>query len=902
MSSVELLNKAGFKLEKEGPGVYQWRVGAGITPRIRRFNAFGHETLCSTKNSADLLPALMVVLDGIPPSALKSIRKQAATPFQMHQVVLLEWDEVNPPRTERREISPLTTRAWVQATQDRDSTSDAELPDLEMSLRKFLYQSTSYGERKDPIQELELDALCWWYQCLPAPLFAHLARLQTLSALPRSALAREVTQLAMVASDGIQDDPADACDLGLTAECLNGVTQSDGDDRSTNALRMALDALVITKNEVDGVTKRKWGQALHHLRPQAERTGPITCLLLAWGLDLIENGTVGERNLATTTIKPYFSAACMPLFAALKLILNHETEIQEWSPELLRITYMALIEAKAPGSQKTMASALTSFHSFMCEWFDLPQVHFRLHNQVPQARVQAQTIWPHEFALVMSWITQVDDIRVRDTAQFILSLAYEAPARTNELLRLRLRNFSLGHDAHGRYMEVEIAPSARLGRLKTSAAQRRLTIREQSTITLVQAYIARRHAEGAPPSALIFGSPSDDSTPYRGAAVISLLNRLLKAATGEQEVRIHTLRHGSVSARMARDLSGASVPDVNRHSITATEAGHASAMTTLTTYFHRYESTLRTTLDTALNRLVPLTGDQASLHLGIGSSALRKQAQRKGIPLNDYCWKCIRELPVTSTLPIVSAPFGWRIPCAPPLLPHQVQEFTPHTTLQWLESLSNGNPANLENLAAKYGVPEQRLQALSEYFQEFCFQCATHGWPRTKFEHPKTVSAALKIADIDLVSTRQNKFTNLANFLSERPPLSLLQAALTGWQSCQFRGYLSVTNTEAILALYELLSASKVGPEYLAICIEKQSVQMDTDRLRVLVCKPFEAVFGMKPHIFPRDPHDGRPSAYLQWSATKIDKDQKTVHGSCGGLDSWMCAVAAYLQFTGGEK
>jgi hypothetical protein len=266
MSSVELLNKAGFKLEKEGPGVYQWRVGAGITPRIRRFNAFGHETLCSTKNSADLLPALMVVLDGIPPSALKSIRKQAATPFQMHQVVLLEWDEVNPPRTERREISPLTTRAWVQATQDRDSTSDAELPDLEMSLRKFLYQSTSYGERKDPIQELELDALCWWYQCLPAPLFAHLARLQTLSALPRSALAREVTQLAMVASDGIQDDPADACDLGLTAECLNGVTQSDGDDRSTNALRMALDALVITKNEVDGVTKRKWGQALHHLR------------------------------------------------------------------------------------------------------------------------------------------------------------------------------------------------------------------------------------------------------------------------------------------------------------------------------------------------------------------------------------------------------------------------------------------------------------------------------------------------------------------------------------------------------------------------------------------------------------------------------------------------------------
>jgi integrase len=902
MSSVELFNKAGFRIGKEGPGVSQWRVGPDIPSRIRRFNAFGHETLCSAKNSADILPALMVVLDGIPPSALKSIRKQAATPYQLHQVVLLEWDEVDPPRTERREISPLTTNAWEQATRDRDSSPDAAMPDFEMSLRKFLYQSTSYGESKDPIQELELDALCWWYQCLPAPLFAHLARLQTLSALPRSALAREVTQLAMVALDGIQDDPADECDLGLTADCLLGVTQSDGDDRSTNALKMALDELSINAQEVAGVTKRKWGQALHRLQSQAERAGPITCLLLAWGLDLIENGTIGQRNLATTTIKAYFSAACMPLFGALKVLLDQDTDIQKWDPELLGFTYSALIDAKAVGSRKTMASALTSFHSFMCEWFDLPLVPIGLHNQVPQARVQAQIIWPHEFALVMSWLTQLDDIRIQNIAQIILCLAYEAPARTNELLRLRLRNFALGHDAHGRYMEVEIAPSARLGRLKTPAAQRRLTIRDQSTITLVQSWITRRHEEGAPSSALIFGSPSDDSTPYRGPAVISLLNRLLKAATGDQEVRIHTLRHGAVSARMALDLSGASASDINRHSITATEAGHATAMTTFTTYFHRYESTLRTTLDTALNRLLPLTGDQASLHLGIGSSALRKRAQRKGMSLNDYCWKCIRELPATSSLPIVSAPFGWRTPCAPPLLPHQIQEFTPHTTLQWLVSLSNENPANLENLSARYGVPEQRLKALSEKFQEFCFQCATQGWPRTKFEHPQSVAAALKIANIDLVSSRQNKFTNLANFLSESPPLSLLQAATKGWQSCRSRGYLSATNTHGILALYELLSASKVGPEYLAICIEKQSVQMDTDRLRVLVCEPFETVFGMKPHIFPRDPHDGRPSAYLQWSATKIDKDQKTVHGSCGGLDSWMCAVAAYLQFTGGEK
>jgi integrase len=695
---------------------------------------------------------------------------------------------------------------------------------------------------------------------------------------------------------------------------VDSASFSEGSDRSHVVLQLGIDLLTTVGQEVDGMTKRRWAQSLFDLQARAQAAGPITSLILAWGLELCENGTIGQCNLARSTVRQYFRCAALPLFEALRLVTQRGDE-RGWSTEDLRATYVGLIAVQSIGSKKTMASALTSFHNFLSEWFDLEPMAMQLHDNVPMARVQAQVIWPHEVEQVMSWLQLVDDERVRNAAMIIVDVAHEKPSRTAEMLRWRLANIREGRDELSPYMEIEIARRAVSARLKTPAAQRRLTIRDPVTITLINNWVKRRTDEGAPIDSFLFGDPNNDSRLYRPGAVASLINRLLKAATGEADSRIHWLRHSAINTNVGGHLDSASTTDINRIAIAATEAGHASAVSTFKSYFHLYETSLRSYLNAALLDLIKVTSAQAAPHLNLKSNTLRQHASRHSMPVEEYIWSQLRQMPISPPLMDVAEPYGWQAPVMPKLLPRAKLAVTVAVARSWLEELLDG--AGAEVLALRFGIAIETLEMVTRDTMSFCLHLARSAWPR-RFAMPSPPPAdlghALGMAEIDLSRAHQSKFRRLEDWFSVEQPLPVLRHAHASWLACRQGGYIALCTSGQILGLYQLLASAKVDPRDLRLCIQaslnaagqqlplQASQKVPQELARAVAIEDFMTVFGVPPRESLQQTRLGRPPVYLQWDDPAHRQEPSSASSSCAGLDSWMCAAAALLSMKEGQS
>lgn len=896
MNSQEFLNSAGLWPQKDKNSLWQWRLSAEVQPRIRRFSSLIQAILASpVKNPGALAMRLvcLVCLDGIRPNALSEIGRQGVVPYQINDQVMIEWEEMNPPRTERRLLSRLTSILWPTEVSPSGDILCIATADLVSGLKAFLDDSALYRSLSERAIELERDAFCWWYQCLPAPLFAHQCALQVLSALPRSALARRSRKLAVIhlLQKGKKPEEASDTDLGFTAELIDSASFSSGSDNNSIVLNLGVELMTVRAQEVDGVTKRRWAQGLFDLQSRAQSAGPLTSLLLGWALDLCESGTVGKSNLARSTVRQYVHCAAMPLFEALRL-MGLKYNGREWSAEVMHQCYIELMTGASIGNKKTMASALTSFHHFLTAWYDVEPMAMKLHANVPLARVLAQVIWPHEVDLVMTWLELVDDERVRNAGMIMLGVARESSSRTNELLRLRLGNIREECDGRGPLMEIEIARHAIFGRLKTQAAQRRLTIRNLSTIQLIKSWMERRINEGAPVSAFLFGDPNDDARIHRAFAVMSLLNRLLKAATGEPEARIHQLRHGAINEAFHEHLNSASIMDPNRIAITATEAGHVSAVSTFTSYFHVYESSLRTCLDAAHLELIQLNSTQAGLHLSLKSATLRQNAHRKDMKLDEFIWWQLRDIPIPHSFPEAGDVFDWQVPAMPRLLPRADLAVTGTVVLSLLEKLLDC--VSTEALSLRYRIAKTSLEKLSENLMSFSLHLARSSWPRrfpVRSQVPVDLRHILDMAEIDLARAHQNKYSCLAKWFSQEQSLTVLRNARNSWLACRQVDYLALDVSGRVLGLYQLLLHAKVDPRDLRLCSQASA----SAQLKSTLVEDFITVFGAPPRESTQEFHQGRPSAYLQWDGPEHRENHSSASSSIAGLDAWMIVTTVLL-------
>ncbi len=898
MTPMKLLKEAGFVvLATEGKPA-RWGVSTEVYKRASRLHDFIRELLSADAGRTGLLAARLVTLDAVPVQALALIEEQTSVPYQIDEHLGLQWSPKDSARVERRFLSPLSLQAWPSGPPGTSTPTAVSAHGLKQDLDVFLKESAAYRAENEPYAQLEIDCLSWWHEILPPSLFAHASGLTVLSALPRSAWAR--LESGQVPTTPGQAQEADT-DVGATGELIDAALQSNGEDKGTHVLQLALDSLSQKHSPIDGVNKRAWAQRMLDLQGRALAAGPCTALLIAWVADLCENGTIQQSNPADTTIELYTRRALIPLHGALAPMLR-DVSCLDWSPAKLAALYEGLIGSQSRGNQGTMRSALACFHDFLVRHFDIQPLHRPLRSNASEIVPHAQVVWPHEVARATEWSDLHPDRQLAGAAGLIVAIAAEAPVRSQELLRVRIRSVRLATDSQGLHAEMEIARDARSGRLKTPSSQRRLTLRDPATLERLQAWLALRQQQGATADAYLLGDPNRIADRYRPSATIAYIHRLLKAVTGDPHVRLHSLRHTAITRAMAVIWRSSSCTDVNPLEVLAAHAGHATPITTLATYAHCPEAGMRLWLDAGIAEQIELNHREVAAATGLKPDAVRARASRHRLSISELGWRLIRTRKVPTLFERAQDTFTWK-PAVPPEVEARVQGEVGFDVVcaVLFDRLIHDIP--LVTLAQRHGLAVSTLEHWESEVAHYATQRARTIHPRKFGAQPNDVPdvrTALAMLDIDLPRLRQPKFEPLIQGLSEGQGERLMQEAIKSWEQCHRGVHISLVDGYQGMDLLRLLSASGVDGHALRLCFQYPADQSDGERrlMRQLAIDTFEAAYGIQPRKTEMQFSPTRPAAYLQWdSPTAPGREAGASGGSVAGLNASMFALKAFLIF-----
>ena len=895
---MKRLAQAGFTVTDSSDGPTRWGVSQSVFRRAARFQRFIKEVVLDQTKVGGLVYARMVALDGVPIEALDSISK--TRPYSLPSGAAVEWETLNPLRTERRLLSPMTLQCYpLSATgTDVNHPEGTANPSCSSQLETYLRQSETYKELRRPLDELELDALCGWHEMVPASLFAHLVGLQPLSALPKSVLARNETRLALVENNATIE-----LEESSFAELVDTTLDSKGEDSSPNGVDLILSVLKDRKSSVDGVTKRAWLTDLVNFRIRFSSFGPITCLLATWVSFMLEEGTIGTNNPTADTVARYAREAAQPLRVALST-LNQELVDQPWRTDLLHGVYTSILLSHGPKNSGTLRSALTNFHHFLSECFDLEPLRVPLPGEKLSAGVKANVVWEHELKLARAWSVDHPDVRVGASTRLMLGIAAEAPARIEELQRLRMRHVSFFKFGDSEFAEIEVARHAASGRLKTINSQRRLTVRNPSTLEFLKDWYAQRQAEGAPLSSYLFGDPGDDTSRYRAGVTHAFANRLLKAATGDRSVSFHSLRHGVISLHTQAiwqpdSAEATESPDVNHLEVLAAEAGHATPVTTLTAYSHLYENPLRQWLDHGIWTGLNLTSKQAGQLMGAKADAVRQQAHRHHLTLETLAQSSLNRAVAPRLLTLAKAADGlnWSSPLKPRMSTSPPAELMAVDALEMLYLLYEGTA--MDTVARRYSWPSIGMHTAVAKLTNYCTQRAHALFPRrcvkSATELP-TLSEVVDLMDINLERARQSKYKPLLASLGEVRDPSRLTQLVKAWEALQRGSFLTLVDMQTATVFLSCLAQLNTPGVDLRICVAtnenstptEQHVQIDR------VAKLFKVAFLYPPKITKVKMRVDRPEIYLLWDSQNSNLPS-SAGSSIEGLQAIMLSIKFHL-------
>ncbi len=893
MKLRSLVASAGLMVTKDTIDVQHVRLAPGVPARLGRFASFIREAIKADPSQAGVAAARLVALDAVRPGSLDGIQADWAHLYCWRGFTHLEWWEEDPPRLERRALS----RSTLLALQARSGSGTAG-NGLESELKQYLAASAAYaGVRpKDRRVECERDALCWLYQCLPMPLFFHVSGLQPLSAVSRLCLAREQTEaIPVLTSEMLAEAVAGAHET--CAEMLDLAALSEGSDQNTVVLQQASDRLKSAGAEPDAAALRRWVVELMELRFSALRAGPITSLLIAWVVDLCESGTIRSESPSKETPQKYFNKAAEPLLRKLR---GFPDAIAEWQIERLDAAYRELIAEELAinpggGSARTLASALSNFHAFLTEWFDVPPLRERLHDAVPLIPVRANVVWDRVFNLAYSWINVcTEDRRLQAALKIIFSIAKEAPARATELMFLRVRNVI----EHPGYLEIEVAPSLKYGRLKTRAAQRRLRVYDPFSVALILSWVKERRAAGAGEGSLLFADPVDAAQVYRRHTLSALVTALLRAASGDPKSVGHDLRHSAVSHLNEPVLASSSITDINRLADNATVAGHVTGMTSLVHYTHVYEAALRLRLDAALLTLVKFNSTEAASLLGLNPEALRQRAHRSGSESDSFMWMLLREAGDLPTIAQARDAWAWTAPVQP--RPLTSSGFTPTVAISRLMLSTLAARHGASEVANHFMLPTAQVEALADAAIAVTHEVIRYSWPgkyNVRVKLPVGLEDSLAIAKIDIGEAAARKYERLYRWLTAPQDATLLHAAYASWRDCRLGNYLSLDEATRALDLLLLLKQADVDPRALRVCYRTlDDGSPATPEALAAAELDFAVAFGMKPRTWQAAEREWDSSTYLQWDSDECIEKPHASSGSIRGLDAWMLVVGAHVK------
>lgn len=735
---------------------------------------------------------------------------------------------------------------------------------------------------KDPLATLLQASLAWMMdEGFPGAIIAHVAGLAPFTALPRSALVREQSGLAIKDDDETLQTSSDILGAALDVY-FSGGNRSSG----SWAVDRLKEACTYNRNVAPHINKRDMLRHCADLAVELPNADPMSALVVAWATDLIESGTERKPNIHPGTIDKYVRIAGL-------LHLHIDTHaISSWSLEEFQSCYRQIIDESLPANRKSVASALTSWHSFLVRWLDCPPLRARLHKHADEPLPAANAIWRHERDAMSRWVSESNlDERLRQQIEVALECLWHGLFRAKELFHTTLANVREYDDV----VEIEVAPLLRDGPTKSKSGRRVLSITDPAARKSISALVARRRAEGAFPTAYLFGDPHDPSRVYRLGSMYAHLNRLIKVATGDRQTSVHTFRHGGISRRVEDALVSSAAADIEPLDEISVAAGHLSGATTIRYYSHRFEGPLRFHLDSALSKN-RLTSSCASALSGVSATALRQRAFAKKRPQQDVVWEAIRTRAPSGCFPSVTD--GIETHAAESPLTSQAPECVDYERLLLaLRDMANGYRkdivASRNRLDPRHVVSLESalVSSLKQLVPVHMLQMNDEG--RWQFISKTLANATL---GFDFNRIDQDKFLSVRTNLPQLPDAkrTVFTAA---WRKCYRAQYLSLDDPHHAGHLFGGLHACKVPRARLGFSIACEFGEPATDAKALAqeanLQYGYQRSFSGQAAVDYKCLRRGRPLYYLIWSSSnlKLGAAVPSAALSISGFNSLMLAA-----------
>lgn len=777
----------------------------------------------------------------------------------------VEWLDISGLQ-QRRALSAVT-RASLSRQQSRASFEIAAA-----QLLNALGAAPGFGADIESVLSLVRMRLA---TALPGDLLAHVIGDHPLAAVHRDCLVRLETRLAL---DGGGRAPATSIASPLHLLVADSVYAARAGSDSDDALDLVREigrACRADATEANPATdRRRMWRDLERLAPDCQTIGGWPSSIWLWAVNLVTRGTTGRHLLSPNTIDPYINLVVEPLHCSLRDVSIQDAESIDW-PEV----YKTIIEdSPTPSQNGKIAAALTAWHYFQVEHLGIPPLGTSLEGG-PVATPRANIVWPHERAWIMDHLIKAGErSRLGSQLAAVASILFSAAVRGEDLWHIHVSGVLV--TPHTVILYIDPLPGAGVG--KSSNARRAIEITEPVARELIGRWYARRRAEEALETDLLFGSPGHGSLPHRVGSTHALLNRWLKTVTGDPRVSIHTTRHAALSlARSEIGITGQRTVDES-----SAQAGHGSTQMSLDHYVHFYELPLRHSLD-ALWRQRPLTEAQACALSGVRPGCLRQRWRRQPelTPLTTM-WQAIDAATLTIALPSVTDGFAVGAP-EPVALPG-TEDLTPATVLAWLRELAEG--VRVDVLAQRHELSQDQVVAL---------RLAMRAWKRqgrqraTSNEPTFAAEMALPFQG-GFLDTSQPKLAAAIRALRRGPDRPVLHQLTECWLDVLHGDFISLMNPDALVPLLRWLQDAGMRSEQLVVCHSNNSCDEGEDAGDVI-----RDVFGSAPGLRAVGHRHGRPEVYLMLrSETAIAKPYSNAALSVAGLNAILFSIWVWLRLT----
>lgn len=768
-------------------------------------------------------------------------------------------------RTQRIRLSAMTIHLIRQCGWN-------EVSKLTITVLEDIYQNIAGN--KQPLEHFTKDQMAWFSEICSGPVLEHCAGTIRMAALPDCVYARLQTKQAL--SVEVKED-LDSDAENIFSLALSGFLEPAGADRNPSIIEEIL-RICHRKKVHDTSNHKRWMlEQCSQLAISAPEYGPVTCLITAWTIDLIANGTAGKADLSVSTIVNYIGVASRSIFNEFK-----NAKILDLGVTDYQSIYEKIIENASGGQKRNMASSLNTWHRFLINWFDAPPISSKLHDQVPELPPHSNLLWQHEYQKIMDWLsTSSMDERMALYLRTMFCIAYRARIRINELLKIKLSDIKI----YEHKIELEVNGT------KTAAAKRTLLIDRESLYELEMLKI-RRESELALDQDYVFGDPNQIKRIYRLGALYSFANQLLKNVTGDRTIKLHSISHTVISNGALEILIGGTDSLLNPLNQFATDAAHYSILTTSAVYMHTYEDAVRLTIDRDLKNH-KITSKIAAYWSGYTEAALRKRSSRANLDSNELFWQAILESKNVKDFAKLSDTFKVEAPLPSKFLSRKYQIDYSKLLSVFIDLSANHS---IDTVALRQALDHQEIH----HYLLQAKQIMLNWRMCDKVRHSSTVEQVAmlmgKIEGFAFLKTNQPKLANIKGWFRKNHITKEIVKWLQSWISLQTSGYIALNLEEDTRNLILLISKTGIPSTQLAIAYTPK-----VDKTSLLTLQSiFYECYGVTVPQFPVESRRGRPDAYLMFSSTRIRSQEfpKPASASVAGLNAIL--FTALVFFWGG--